>query len=345
MKCGCPFTWLILFLIIAGCNPGTRSGDGSQSLDSTELTISKITSEIEADNRNPELYNRRASLYFTEHDFDKALKDINQAISIDDKVPYFYLTLSDIQLFMGQTDNCLASLNHAIALDPLNQEAHLKLAKLYLILRDYEATNRVLGDMIASDAYNPQAYFLRAISLLERGDTARAVSDLMKAVDQDQQYFDAYMQLGELFSIRKDPLAEGYLTNALRIRPDNKEALYLLAMHYQGTEQFELALQTYERMASVYPGFSYAPYNMGYIYLVHLTDFPQAIEAFTEAIQIDSGYTDAYFNRGYAFELNGQLDRACEDYEKTLKLDVNNPRAIAGLNRIDEAGYVRQNPF
>jgi len=334
-------TLFAMLVIFSGCSQDQQTTGQKGVTDSTELRLQELSRVLDRDNRNANLFHQRAKLFYTKREFDNALKDINKAISLDDKNPDYYLTLSDIQLLMGQTDNCLASLTRASALDPQNQEARLKLAKLYLILQNYSATYRVINELLATDEYNPRAYFLRAIASLETGDTARAVGDLMKSADQDQQYFDAYIQLGELFTLRHDPLAEGYLSNALRVRPDNREALYLLGYYYQSTAQFERALQTYQRICETSPDFRNAPFNRGYIYLVYLADFPKAIEAFTAAIRVDSGYTDAFFNRGYAYELNGQPDLAYDDYKMTLKLDVNNPRAIEGLNRLDQAGYIR----
>jgi len=330
-----------LIILFTGCGPSQQKPEFASQVDSVKLQLEEMNQSIEQNDKDPDLFNQRAQIYLYDREFDKALKDINRAITLNDKNPEYYLTLSDIQLLMGQTDNCLSALNRASALDPNNQEARLKLAQLFLILRNYSATNRVVNELINKDDYNPRAYFIRAIAYLENGDTARAVGDLMKAVDQDQFYYDAYMQLGELFSLRNDPLAEGYLNNALRVKPDNKEALYLLGMYYQNNEQLEQALQTYERLCVTAPGFRLALFNKGYIYLVYQNDFQRAIEAFTDAIKIDSGYADAFFNRGYAYELNDQPDLAYSDYKKTLKIDVNNPRAIEGLNRLDRAGYVR----
>ncbi|MBE0649055.1 MAG: tetratricopeptide repeat protein [Bacteroidales bacterium] len=332
---------LVFLTVFMGCGPSQPAQEERSTVDSSGLYLQDLNQAIADNEQDPDLFNKRAQFFLGEREFDNALKDINKAISLDDKNPDYYLTLSDIQLLMGQTDNCMTALSRAAALDPNSQEARLKMAQLYLILRNYDGMFRLTRELISMDDYNPRAYFLQAIGHLEQGDTARAVGDLMKAVDQDQQFYDAYMQLGELFSLRNDPLAEGYLSNALRTRPDNKEALYLLGMYYQNTEQFEKALQTYDRLVVAAPEFRSAPFNKGYIYLVYLTDFPQAIEAFSDAIRVDPNYADAFFNRGYAYELNEQPDLAYQDYKRTLKLDVNNPRAVEGLNRLDQARKIR----
>jgi tetratricopeptide (TPR) repeat protein len=179
------------------------------------------------------------------------------------------------------------------------------------------------------------AYFTRAIGLLEQGDTNHAVTDLMQAVDKKQDYYEAYIQLGDLYSIKKDPMAEAYLKNALNIKPQSREALYMLGMYYQETSQYEKAIQVYLNLSKTDTAFREAPYNIGYIYLVYVKDFQKAIPFFTESIKKDPVFYQAYFNRGYAYELSGNYQKAIEDYQQSLKIHVNYEKAVEGLNRID----------
>ncbi|NQV02466.1 MAG: tetratricopeptide repeat protein [Bacteroidia bacterium] len=334
-------SFVCCIIMFASCGPGSDSSDSDAGIDSAAIARIQLNQEIQDHPTDPDLYEKRATYYLGVHEIDKALKDISQSISLDDKNPSYYVTLSEIQLLMGNSANCMTALNRAIALEPENQDAQLKLAKLHLILRNYNATFRITNELIRMDEYNPRAYFHRANGFLEKGDTAKAIGDLMKAVDQDQLYVEAYLQLGELFAMRKDPLAEGYFTNALRISPNNLEALYMLGMYYQNTEQFEKALSTYDRLIVAEPSFRNAPYNKGYIFLVYMQDFPMAVEAFTQAIRVDSSYINAFFNRGFAFELNGQPELARIDYKTTLALDINNQKAIEGMNRLDRSGVKR----
>ena len=58
---------------------------------------------------------------------------------------------------------------------------------------------------------------------------------------------------------------------------------------------------------------------------------------FDESIKKDPEYFEAYYNRGYAYELSGDYRKAYEDYQKSLKIKVNYDKAIEGLNRLDNA--------
>ncbi len=144
----------------------------------------------------------------------------------------------------------------------------------------------------------PRFILLLALALLEKGDTVTAVEDFKKTIDQDQKFYEAYVELGELYSMRKDPIAADYLKNAIKIRPNSKEAMYMLGMFYQENGRYEEALETYDKLAKTDSTFKDAPYNTGYIYLVYLHDFRKAANYFSFALRCDPGYVEAMFNRG-----------------------------------------------
>lgn len=327
---------IILLLGLTRCGEGLDANRNGSANDSALIRLENLNKLISKDASNPELYNLRAKYFIETNQVDLALKDINKSISLDPKNPGFYITLSDIYLLMGQPANCKENLSKAISIDPEGQEALLKMAKLLLIMKEYPGCYEYIRQLLLVDKSNHQAYYTRAIALLEQGDTNRAVADLMQAVNQNQDYYDAYVQLGELFALRKDPKAASYLKNALNIRPQSKEALYMLGMFYQETGQYQNAIDIYQNLSRVDTTIRSSPYNMGYIYLVYLRDFPSAVKMFSEAINRDSAYYEAFFNRGYAYELSGDYKRAYDDYQESLRIKVNYEKAVAGLNRLDK---------
>ena len=327
---------LVNVLFLASCGPGKDKGKVSAA-DSLQNVLAALNEEIADDPGNAVLYHQRAEFFIRDRSFDKALTDIRKAISLDNRNAGYYVTLSDIFLFTGQPESCAEALNKAYALDAANNEVLLKLAKLSLIMKDYPKTYEYVKQALELKKVNPQAYFTRANALLEQGDTAHAVGDLMIAVDQDQSFFEAYAQLGDLYALKNDPMTAAYYNNALNVRPSSRETLYKLGMYHQENGQFDKAIRAYERILKVDTSFRNAPYNIGYIYLVYLNDFGKATEFFTRAIEIDPEYFEAWYNRGYAYELLGNTESAYSDYRQTLKLRVNYPKAIDALNRLDAA--------
>lgn len=326
---------LCLFCLASCQNRGDRSVQSTQTSDTTRLKLETINKLIDDDASNPDLYNKRANIFLLDHQFDKALNDVNKAISISGSKSAYYITLSDIYLLMGRPDESRDALIKALDKNPGDTEAMLKLAKLYLIVKDYKTCYATIKNLLDVDNGNATAYYTRAIGLLEQGDTIHAVDDLKKAVDRNQEYYEAYVQLGELYAVKKDPAAELYFNNALKLWPQSREALYMLGMYYQETGQYDKALMTYQALSKSDTSFREAPYNQGYIYLVYIKDFKKASICFSESINRDPDYFEAYFNRGYAYELAGEYTKAREDYQKSLKIKVNYDKAIDGLNRLD----------
>jgi len=331
---------ILLILAVAFFPSCTGSADRQAGKltgeDSVRHGIEQLTQQIREDQTDPELYNKRAQLFLYKRQFDQALQDVQKAISISGDRPGPYITLADIYLLMGRPDDSRESLKKALTFDPENTAALLRLGKLYLIVRDYQNCYTTISRLLAIDDGVAPAYFIRAVGLLEQGDTLRAVDDLKKAVDKDQEYYEALVQLGALYSMKKDPLSEMYLKNALALQPQSREALYMLGMYYQETMKYDLALSTYQRLEKSDTAFREASYNQGYICLVYLKDFPRAAKFFTEAIRKDPEYYEAWFNRGYAYELSGDYKKAYTDYRKSLKIKVNYDKAIEGLNRLDK---------
>ncbi|ASQ91154.1 hypothetical protein CHL67_09705 [Prosthecochloris sp. GSB1] len=50
-------------------------------------------------------------------------------------------------------------------------------------------------------------------------------------------------------------------------------------------------------------------------------DFDGALEDFNKAIEKDSGFAEAYFNRGLIFGNRGELQEALADFDKAIELD------------------------
>ena len=57
-------------------------------------------------------------------------------------------------------------------------------------------------------------------------------------------------------------------------------------------------------------------------------DYAGAIEDYTQAIELDPKFAEAYFNRGNAKHSSGDYAGAIEDYTKAIELD---PKVCSGL--------------
>lgn len=326
-----------IWLIVSCSGPSDKlqdkQADTSIEQDNSELEL--LNQQILNNSNDDKLFIERAEYYLVHQQADSALRDIFFAIDINNDEPAYFVLLSDAYLVLGNPDKCKESLDKALAIDASDKQARLKMAMLYLYMREYDESARVATQLIKDDNINPEAYFIRGYGQMEKGDTAAAISDFKASADQDQEYYDAYLQLGIIFSAKHNPIAVEYLNSAIKIRPHIIQPYYQLALFFQENEQIEKAITTYLAIIGIEPDFVFAHYNLGYINLVYLRNFDKAIEYFTKTVEIDPGYAEAWYNRGWSYELAGNANLARKDYEKTLEVKTNFSLAVDGLNRLD----------
>lgn len=327
--------YLLAVLLFFGC--GNNAGkDDKVITDSLPADLATLNKKIAEDPKNAKLYEQRAVYFLQNKDLEKALTDINKAIVIEPDNSDLFLTLSDVYFAGGKITKCQEALTKATGMDANNAEAFLKLAELFFYQKDYKKTFENTGIALKIDNLNAKADFINGMALKDMGDTVKAVKSFEKAIEKDQQYFHAYMQLGLMYSVKRSRLAIDYFNNALNLNPKSIEALYALAFFYQENNEYNKAIEKYTMITQIDPKNKQAFYNLGYIHLVYLQVYDVAAKYFTSAIQSDPNYAEAFYNRGYCYELVGNINFARADYQQALKIKTNYQRAIEGMNRLDK---------
>jgi tetratricopeptide (TPR) repeat protein len=327
---------LIILGVLGSCGDSQYSESKVGQEPARELSeLDRLNNAIEADSTNVDLYIQRANLHLQYQDPNRALGDIGDALEIEPKNAQLYVILADTYMAMGEMNSCIEALDKAEELDPENASGLLKQAEVYLILRDYQTSFKKIRQVLQIDTYNPTAYFIRGYGLLEYGDTNAAVRNLMTAVEQDQEYYEAFMQLGLLYAEKGDPLAVSYYNNAIQSRPNRPEPYYFLGMFFQEREELLKAVEVYNNLLAIDPEYTDAYYNLGYIYLVYLEEYDLAVNYFGNVLDREEANYEAWYNRGYAHELGGNHVEARKDYKQALKLVPNYNLAVEGMNRLD----------
>lgn len=84
---------------------------------------------------------------------------------------------------------------------------------------------------------------------------------------------------------------------------------------------YAAVLADLKRVAELAPDFSYTYYNIGNIYL-NLHDYDKARKAYDEALRLDTRFPDAYYNRGVALILAGQVQDGLADLSRAGELGL-----------------------
>ena len=328
-------TGLLLCLLMAAAGISCKHSAADHRYEGLDTALVQLYKQLEKHPKDADLHMKLSDYYKERMLLDSALNHALISVRLDSNNADRYVQLSDIYLAMKETDLCEDMLEKAIRIDKNNGEAYLKLAELHFLFRRYDEADDVISKALALNDYNPKAHFIQGWILREQGDTSAAIRSYMKAVDQNSQYFEAYEELAHLYHVRHNPLAIQHYKNALHIRPNDIQTQYNMAMYYQETGDDRQALEQYNRILQVVPHNRIVLYNIGWIHLTRLEDYGEAIRYFTMAIEQDTTYLEAVYNRGLSFEDQGDLKSARQDFAYTLHLNPQYEPAIEALNRLD----------
>lgn len=332
--------YLLLVLAVFSCGETETKTETEVTpkpniINSAEGAVSKTTeldSLINSNPNNPKLYYERARVYFDLRSYPRALLDVLSSIQLDNKSVVSYLLAGDTYIALGQGQDAIDAMSEAINNNPNNEALYTRAIEYNFLMKNEEAALNFANDLLRINKNNPDAYFFKGL-IFKKTDKNKAISTFQTCVEQDPTYYNAYMQLGTMFSEKKDDIALKYLDNALRLEPTSREALYAKGFHYQQKEDYQNAKVQYREMILANRRDYQAIYNMGHCYLAQ-DSIDMAEKHFDMALNAKPEFVDAIFMMGQIAERKGDIVEAKIQYQNALKLLPNNETIEEALNAI-----------
>lgn len=329
-------------LFLFSCGNSGKDAELEKKIE-VDSTLSKLNSpelkavnkELLADPNNPELYFKRGKIYFNNHDLEAAKNDALRAIKLDSLKSDYFILLSDAYFTANETRMAKESLERCLKNNPTSIEANLKLAELYFYVKKYQEAINYANSALKINENTSKAYFIKGMCYKESGDTAIAISSFQTAVEQDNTIIDGYLELGILLTKKKSALALEYLNSALKVDPANEDVMYNIAYYLQSKGDYKAAIDTYKKLLAKNINYREAHYNLGAIEVSTTKNYKEAIKHFTNAINADANYADAFFARGVCYEELKDKTNAAADYQMALQVEPNHHFAIENLNKLD----------
>jgi len=321
-------------MLLVGCTSDSEPTDQSANT-SANSNLVKLNQAIDQNPEKPDLYYARADWYYQQEGYDEAIRDLEKALAYDStNVKYLHL-LADTYLDYYKSKKALETLEQAVEYHPEQIPSLLKLSEFQLILQQYEDSMRTLDRILQIDPQESEAYFMFGMNFREMGDTARAISSFQSAVDNDPELIDAWIELGQLHAGLGNEIAGQYFDSAIRIEPENVTVKHAKAYYLQDKGDLEGSLALFRDIIRQDPQYEDAYYNSGLLYL-DLDSVLQAHEQFDLTLQVNPVHIRAYYYRGVASEMMGNLPAARDDYQQALRMAPDYARAQEGLDRLQE---------
>jgi tetratricopeptide (TPR) repeat protein len=183
------------------------------------------------------------------------------------------------------------------------------------------------------NVYDPEAYFIKGMVYKDMKDTAKAISSFQTAVQVAPDYKDAIVQLGLMFTAKKDPIGLKYLETAYAMDTTDVFPVYAIGVYYQDINDYPQAKEQYRRCIIRNRHYADAFFNMGYI-LMQQDSAAKAWRQYDMVTKIDPLNASAYYNRGICSEMMDSLKNAVNDYQQAARLDTGYTSPRDALKRL-----------
>jgi tetratricopeptide (TPR) repeat protein len=277
---------------------------------------------------------RHGNALLERYDYDNALKEGAKAYrlapdNIDARFLYAMAlnnratrTASDVQ---SAQDHFLIVLKKR----PRDTKALVALATTFTYQGQYDRSFEAANKALRIDKRYRDAYVLKGTNYLQLGKRDLAKSSYRTAIEQDPDFYEAYIYLGSLYQQDKDPLCIEYYKSAVQLKPNSMDALYALAYGYQDLGMEADAQRIYRRMIDREPTFTPSYFQQGYIKQFQQSppEIDSAIFFYQITLEKEPTYVEAWHNLGLCYVSMGDRSRALQSFSKALKYDPNFEKA------------------
>lgn len=267
---------------------------------------------------------KHGNLMLERYDYEKALQDGAKAYRMQQsniEARFLYANALNNRANRSVSDvmSAQSHFKYVVKKQPKNTTALVALATTYAQQGDNEKAFYYINEALRIDKKYRDAYILKGSIYLSMDNRKLAKSSYQTAVEQDPEFFAAYIKLGLIYQEEGDPLCIQYFITATQIRPNNIEAYYNLAYAYQQFDKIPEAQQTYREMLKKDPTFTPPLFQLGWIKQFKQNDLDSAIYFYNETLQKEPRYVEAWHNLGLAYETKGEKYQAIQYYRKALK--------------------------
>jgi len=332
--------WIKYFFITGtiffiGCknHSSTTATVKEEPIFTSDPNLKSITEQINNSPKNAALYFERGNMLHKMKIDTLAIKDYKMAAALDTGKAEYYSSVGDLLFEHKDINGSIEWIKKAIAKDPDDIKSHLKVAKLFLYIRQYPNAIKEIDNVLRKNVYNPEAYFLKGMVYKEAKDTAKAISSFQTSVQVAPDYRESVIQLGLLYSAKKDPIAIKYLDNAYNLDSTDVFPIFAEGVYYQDNNQYDKAKETYKRCINRNGSYVDAFFNMGYV-LMQQDSVEKAYRQYDIVTKIDPANPTAYYDRGVCSEQMNKIPEAVNDYKQAYILDTTYKSPKEALRRL-----------
>jgi tetratricopeptide (TPR) repeat protein len=214
----------------------------------------------------------------------------------------------------------LAALNQKIKSSPTNPGFYNERAGYYLKHKEYDLAYEDLRFGFTIDSVNMSLFSTMADYHILKSEPGLAKAALEKALSINPKSVQTYVKLGEVYYLaRKYDNAFKSINDGLKIDKYYADGYFWKGMIYKDKGDIALAMSNFQTSVEQNPDNYKAYMQLGLLALEERK--PAAAEYFSSAIRLQPRSIEAWYGRGYFYQLTNEYDKAIKDYTAILEID------------------------
>ncbi len=308
-----------------------NSGD----LDNALVVLERIVKKYQDDE---DVLLQMQQVYLKKNDLDNAAKIADRLIALNPNEGRYYVQLAELYANNDQPDKAFELYKKAESLFPDDPGLQLSLAEYYRVNGDNAKYHEYLTKVISNNTVEAPAKLAVLGNYLQTAQDFQAIAN--NAINYAelivQQHPDNPMALsayGDMLAQDGKPVkaAEQY-KRSLDIDPSRYQVWQNLLFNYSGTEYADSLIKYSKKAIRLFPNQSLLHYLAAVGYM-NGKDYSKAANAAQRALDLQPEdntqlVADMYSLLGDIYNSDKQYDLSDENFEKSLKLNPNNPTVL-----------------
>lgn len=277
--------------------------------------------------KESERFINKAALALDRGNWLLAVQFLRKVLAADPRHLPAYHELADIYLHLGHFEAAFEVVQRAVEHYPADYQSSFILANIFLVQNkpdDALCIYRRLGKARLPEQEVADLFFNMALAYHAKNQMALALRCLGQAIDEDNEYVEAYELTGKILFERKDRKgAKQAFERVLELEPKNLNAHHMLGIIHSKESKWEEAIKEWEMVLSFAPETDEAMRELGWAFNM-IGQEEKAVHYLRKALDINPQNIQARIDLGAVFMGKMQFKEAIAEWECVREYDPHN---------------------
>ena len=285
-----------------------------------DRAIADATAGIKLNKRNAHAYANRGFAYRSNSDYARAVADISEAIRFLPNYTAAYANRG--WAYFGQKDyeHALADFRRTLELNPKAVGARNGIGQVYIAQKDFQRAVAEYDALIAADP-SSNNYVMRGKAYEEMGDNPKALADLSEAIRLKPDNVQALGSRYPIYDTQHDYQKEiADLKELVRLLPDEKTYYISLSQAYDTAGDHDRAISILDQLIRRWPDDAFS-HKVRSNFYSSAGEIDKALADANEIIRLKPDDPDGYSYRAHYHVVKSDFDKAIADLTQAIRLN------------------------